>query len=154
MATRDIIVIDDVFEVIQKDPDGKKFDRVSRFICRSELYEFDLAIDINIDIYPLRVGDKFNLVLADNIYRDGTQLEIYDENFPNIAKKETLMEDFEYVMHGLVYKYKRDDSQQGVGTRVEVYVSFGGLLMKLRGDPAKLSVLEVDKKVYLLMRKV
>jgi hypothetical protein len=29
---------------------------VSRYICRSELYEFDLAIDINIDIYPLKVG--------------------------------------------------------------------------------------------------
>jgi hypothetical protein len=28
---------------------------VSRFVCRSELYEFDLTIDINIDIYPLKV---------------------------------------------------------------------------------------------------
>lgn len=35
------------------------------------------------------------------------------------------MDDFEYVMHGLVYKYKRDDSQ-GVGTRVEVSGSWKG----------------------------
>lgn len=28
---------------------------VSRFVCRSELYEFDLTLDINIDIYPLKV---------------------------------------------------------------------------------------------------
>lgn len=27
MATHDILILDDVFEVIQKDPDGKKFDR-------------------------------------------------------------------------------------------------------------------------------
>lgn len=38
--------------------------------------------------------------------------------------------------------------------RVEVYVSFGGLLMKLVGDPAKLKVLSVDEKLYLLMRKL
>lgn len=45
------------------------------------------------------------------------------QNFPDIAKRETLMDDFEYVMHGLVYKYKRDDSQQGVGIRVEVSIN-------------------------------
>lgn len=27
MSTRDALILDDVFEVIQKDPDGKKFDR-------------------------------------------------------------------------------------------------------------------------------
>lgn len=31
---------------------------VSRFVCRSELYEFDLTIDINIDIYPLKVRQR------------------------------------------------------------------------------------------------
>jgi hypothetical protein len=31
---------------------------VSRFVCRSELYEFDLTIDINIDIYPLKVSGR------------------------------------------------------------------------------------------------
>lgn len=36
---------------------------VSRFVCRSELYEFDLTIDINIDIYPLKVGDWLALPL-------------------------------------------------------------------------------------------
>ena len=28
---------------------------VSRFVCRSELFEFDLSVDINIDVYPLKV---------------------------------------------------------------------------------------------------
>ncbi|KAF8069707.1 NCL2 [Scenedesmus sp. PABB004] len=156
MSGRDAIILDDVFEVIQKDPDGKKFDRVSRFVCRSELYEFDLALDINIDIYPLKVGDKFNLVLATTIHRDGTpETGKYDENFPTLSKRETLMDEFEYVMHGLVYKYSSSGGGGGGGAlRVEVYVSFGGLLMKLKGDPAKLSVLTVDSKTYLLMRRV
>jgi len=79
-------------------------------------------------------------------------LPVCPQTFPTISKKETLMDEFEYVMYGLVYKYKPDTS--GSVVRVEVFVSFGGLLMKLKGDPAKLSVLAVDSKVYLLMRRV
>lgn len=51
-----------------------------------------------------------------------------------------------------VYKYK--DASVGGATKVEVYASFGGLLMLLVGDPAKLQDLEVDAGVYLLVRKV
>jgi len=29
---------------------------VSRFRCRSDLYEMDLLIDINVDVYPMEVG--------------------------------------------------------------------------------------------------
>jgi len=36
--------------------------------------------------------------------------------------------------------------------RYEAFVSYGGLLMKLGGDPSKLKVLSVDDKIYLLMR--
>lgn len=148
-------ILDDVFEVAQKDPDGKKFDRVSRFVCRSELYEFDLTLDVNIDIYPLKVGDKFNLVLARTIHTDGTpETGSYDENFPTISRKESLLDAFEYVMYGLVYKYAVEAATQQESAKVSVFVSFGGLLMKLKGDPAKLSVMEVDSRVYLLMRKV
>ena len=34
---------EDIFEVIDRDPDGKKFDRVSRYTCRSE-FDAELAI--------------------------------------------------------------------------------------------------------------
>lgn len=150
----DYSILDDLFEVTKKDPDGKKFDRVSRFVCRSELYEFDLTIDININIYPLKVGDKFNLMLARTIYTDGTpETGMYDENFPTISRKESLLDAYEYVMYGLVYKYQAEAASKDGGVKVSVFVSFGGLLMKLSGDPAKLNVLEVDSKVYLLMRK-
>lgn len=51
-----------------------------------------------------------------------------------------------------VYKYK--DTFAGGQIKVEVYISFGGLLMLLVGDPKKLQDLEVDSSVYLLVRKV
>lgn len=62
------------------------------------------------------------------------------------------MDQFEYVMYGKVFKYK--DSQAQGQLRVEVFVSFGGLLMQLSGDPSKLESFEVDNSVYLLMRKL
>ncbi len=37
---------------------------------------------------------------------------------------------------------------------MEVTISFGGLLLQLVGDPAKLEVLELDTFIFLLMRKV
>lgn len=38
--------------------------------------------------------------------------------------------------------------------RVEVYISFGGLLLLLVGDPKKMERLEVDSSLYLLMKRV
>ncbi len=41
----------------------------------------------------------------------------------------------------------------GLQTQVQVYVSFGGLLMQLTGDVDKLQELQVDSNVYLLLKK-
>ena len=68
------------------------------------------------------------------------------------SNRKTLMDAYEYIMYGKIFKYK-DNSRAGQ-IRVEVYISFGGLLMQLTGDPKKLESLEVDNNVYLLMRKV
>lgn len=79
------VLFDDIFDIKARDPDGKKFDKgeaaaeqvilqpcwafalmlpfmrrfaVSRYTARSDLYECDLTLDVNIDVYPLEVrGD-------------------------------------------------------------------------------------------------
>lgn len=38
--------------------------------------------------------------------------------------------------------------------RSELHVSYGGLLMRLRGEASRLSKLRLDDRVYLLLRKV
>lgn len=74
-----VIAFEDIFEVIDRDPDGKKFDKVSRFRCRSQ-FEADLEIDINVDIYKLDVGTRFTLVLSPTLSLDGTPEEpSYDQ---------------------------------------------------------------------------
>ena len=68
----------DIFEVLEKDPDGKRFDKgtgngcrpsicqcvlffivlpvaVSRIRAHSDMYEMDLLLDINSDLYPVEV---------------------------------------------------------------------------------------------------
>ena len=68
------------------------------------------------------------------------------------GSRKTLMDAYEYVMYGKIFKYK--DSSRAGQIKVEVFISFGGLLMQLIGDPKKLETLEVDNNVYLCMRKV
>ncbi|RWW12967.1 hypothetical protein BHE74_00051275 [Ensete ventricosum] len=36
----------------------------------------------------------------------------------------------------------------------ELYASFGGLLMMLKGDPSNAAQFELDQRLFLLMRKV
>ena len=65
------------------------------------------------------------------------------------------MDDFEYVMHGRVFKYNQaKDSGDGKrDNKVEVLASFGGLIMCLKGDPHHIKITN-DQKIYLLMRKI
>lgn len=50
-------------------------------------------------------------------------------------------------MYGKVFK-------QQTNKLMEIYASFGGLLMCLKGDPADLDKLTVDKRIYLLIKKI
>lgn len=38
--------IGDTYEILEVDPDGKKFDKVSRIMAHSELYDLDLVLDV------------------------------------------------------------------------------------------------------------
>ena len=58
------VLFEDIFDVKDIDPEGKKFDRVSRLHCESESFKMDLILDINSWVYPMELGDKFRLVLA------------------------------------------------------------------------------------------
>jgi DNA-directed RNA polymerase I, II, and III subunit RPABC3 len=65
------VLFEDIFDVKDIDPEGKKFDRVSRLHCESESFKMDLILDINSWIYPMELGDKFRLILATTLKEDG-----------------------------------------------------------------------------------
>ncbi|XP_053657598.1 DNA-directed RNA polymerases I, II, and III subunit RPABC3 [Anopheles marshallii] len=145
------ILFEDIFNVKDMDPEGKKFDRVSRLHCESESFKMDLILDINSWIYPFELGDKFRLVLATTLHEDGTAGSM-EYNAAEIEGSRA--DSFEYVMFGKVYRIEGDDSQTESSNRLSAYVSFGGLLMRLQGDANNLHGFEIDQYMFLLMKKL
>lgn len=87
---------------------------VSRVIARSENYEMDLTLDVNSELYPLDIAEKFSLVLASSLSLDSTNGTDTRESWRERAPGERdLSDEYEYVMFGKVYRY--DDSTSGSG---------------------------------------
>lgn len=137
---------DDVIKV--EKIDDKKYDKVSRITARSEDLDMRLVLDVNTEIYPIHVGDRFRMVLSKSLYPDGSTVTVHNPQ----DKQKSLADKFEYVMHGLLYKMSEGTS--GHDPAAEVYISFGGLQMKLEGDPTKIGNYNVDEKLFLLMRRL
>ena len=87
---------------------------MSRIICSSETFEMDLSIDINVDIYPIELNQKFTIALA----RSLNPREIDDGTF-NQSTKESLADQYEYVMYGKVFKLQNVN----VGNKLYVFLS-------------------------------
>lgn len=140
------------------DRDGKKFDRVSRINAKSADLGMELTLDVANELYPLRVDDHFSLLLARNLKPD--EIEADDEEQDGETRKikrelwraddQGLANDYDYVMYGKIYKF--DDSQKG-DNMTTAYMSFGGLLLALRGSYRHLANVVVGENIYLLMRK-
>uniref|UniRef100_A0A2P2K6P3 DNA-directed RNA polymerases II and V subunit 8A-like n=1 Tax=Rhizophora mucronata TaxID=61149 RepID=A0A2P2K6P3_RHIMU len=144
----DIIMFEDIFEVKKLDPDGKKFDKVSRIEAISENCDMFMHLDVNTEIYPMAVNDRFYMALAHTLNLDGTP----DTGYYTQGGRKTLADKYEYVMHGKLYKISEEGS--GKGGKAEVYASYGGLLMMLRGDPNYVVRFELDQRLFLLIRKL
>ncbi|EEC76521.1 hypothetical protein OsI_14307 [Oryza sativa Indica Group] len=144
-------LFEDIFTVTRLDPDGKKFDRVSRIEARSDQFDMYMQLDVATDVYPMHPGDRFTMVLVPTLNLDGTP----DSAFFTQAGRKTLADKYEYVMHGKLYKISEDkDTSDQNAKKVEMYASFGGLLVMLKGDPSSAANFELDQRLFLLMRKV
>ncbi|EJU01948.1 RNA polymerase [Dacryopinax primogenitus] len=144
------VTFEDVFTIHSLDPEGKKYDRVSRLFARSHAFDMDLVLDFHCEIFPLREGETVTVVLAKSL-----QKGLYEE--PE-EKKELaswrvdgpvgLEEYFDYVCYGKVYRF-----DEGVGEKVTAYISFGGLLMTLSGSYRNMGTVTVGAYTYLLVRR-
>ncbi|CAF4219800.1 unnamed protein product, partial [Rotaria sp. Silwood2] len=146
------ILFEDIFGVKDIDFGGKKFLRVSRIFCESESFKMELLLDVNTQIYPMELGDKFRLKICTTLREDGKpdtgEFNQHDTG-PSRADQ------FEYVMYGQVYRIEGDESSTtDTASTLSAYVSFGGLLMRLKGDANNLHGFKVDSNVYLLMKKL
>ncbi|KAJ1025221.1 hypothetical protein NDA16_002725 [Ustilago loliicola] len=157
-------LFDTQFVVNQIDPDGKKFDRVSRIIASSPSLEMTLSIDIATDIWPVSEGQQLTFQLASTLKKDTTtssKTDAADGDAQDAAAQAAerdawrldqpgnggIADDFDYVMYGKIYRY-----DEKVADEVTVYGSFGGLMMALTGNFRHMSNITIGSNVYLLMR--
>ncbi|KAG4947716.1 hypothetical protein JHK87_043723 [Glycine soja] len=140
------LLFNDIFKVEKLDPDGKKYDKVSRIVARSEKCDMYMLLDVNTEIYPMGEKERFLMALSPSLVlntKDGS-VSIQDK--------------FEYIMHGRLYNITKPQLEEKECSKpqleVEVYASFGGLQLMLKGHASHCVKFAVDQKLFLLVRKV
>merc|ERR1719199_937083 len=116
-----------------------------------------IEVDINNIIYPVKVDDILQVALTDNV-SDPTNKKNLKTAHDHDARilGPSIMDQFEYVMFGKVYK-KSDSkpAKEGEARSVTVFISYGGLLMKLDSEEYDaLKEIHVNDSIYLMMRKI
>ncbi|GFH61223.1 RNA polymerase [Chaetoceros tenuissimus] len=141
------LLFEDIFEVTELNPDGKKFETVNRLAATGTTYECDLLLDINCQIYSVKAGEKRTVVLASTLNLDGTPDDHFSYNSSANGTEPSLADAYDYVMHGRVFEmeYKKDGM-------IVIAASFGGLLMRLTGDQRHLSSILPDMRLYILLK--
>ncbi|KAJ3208812.1 hypothetical protein HK099_008646, partial [Clydaea vesicula] len=86
---------------------GKKFDKVSRITAKND-QEMELRLDVNTEIYPLKITERLNLLLTNSLSLDPT---IPDNEMWRLNSK-SIADDYEYVMHGKCYKFHEIESDK------------------------------------------
>ena len=75
----------------------------------------DLILDVNTQLYPVDLGDKFRLVLATTLKEDGTP---DDGEYNPIDTGPSRADQFEYVMYGKTYRIDAEDHGSEYGNRM------------------------------------
>lgn len=138
------ILFEDIFDVEKLNECGKKFERVDRLHCNGTTHEVDLVVDVNSELFDVKAGDRIALALASTLTLDGS----LDDGLFNPSPGPSLMDHYDYVMHGKIFSIKHIEGQ-----RIEVQASFGGLLMKIKGQQALIESLSMDMSIFVLLRK-
>ena len=148
------VLFEGIFEI--KDIDTGKYRNVSRIEATSvkedgssEQEPLTLALDVNTELFPLATGTNITLALASSL----NETEESNKNTvtswrPPRAGEYSLADSYDYVMHGVAYKFEEVASNKN---RIAVFYSFGGLLLRLEGNHRDLSNLK-QENAYILLR--
>ena len=140
-------VFEETVEIKYIDRDVKVFDKVQRCEGTTRDTNYEISMDINSEIYPMKKGA---------LYFDY-------ELFANT--KNTLMDNYDYVMCGKVFQFSPDKKKDGDNTEpdtLSISISFGGLLFQISklkrddktGKPKSFEDINLDETLYLLIKKL
>ena len=58
-------LLQDTFKIHDVNPDGTKFDKVTRIVCKeSQRHSFKMVLDLYTELYDVKKSEKLDLVLA------------------------------------------------------------------------------------------
>ncbi|KAK7926967.1 DNA-directed RNA polymerases I [Apiospora marii] len=143
----DAQLFEDNFTIYERDQ--SKYDRVARITASTEDSQTQMTLDVNIELFPVAIGDRLTVVLATSLSLDGTRDTVSDgKGWRDVKGESSLADLYDYVCHGKIYKF--EDGADG--QTLKAYISYGGLLMMLEGPSKKLLPLRVEN-TYLLVKK-
>ncbi len=141
-------LFEDNLRVTDVDKEGKAFDKVSRIEGITEDSACKVLLDVNSDIYPIPKDSYYSILITKSLNVDGSPSP-NNFNFDLYMKKNSLIDKYDYVTHGKIFKYSEESNG-----KVSVYASFGGLLLGITGAPNHLNNLGMDERIYLLLKKL
>lgn len=92
--------------ILEKSLSNHRLPLVSRLHCESESYKMDMILDVNTQLYPVDLNDKFSLVLTTTLKVDETP---DDGEYCAIETGPSKADQFEYVMYGKTYRIDSED---------------------------------------------
>ena len=141
------IILEETFLVERVDPDGRVYQRVSRMECVSATGALKITSDINVEEFPIAEQTYLVIALATTLNLDGSvEKKVYDHS---IYHRDTLLNRYDYAMHGRVYDLSMDE---GSG-EVVAHISFGGLLTKVEGSSESLKDIQFNTDLFLLVKR-
>ena len=155
-------VFEETLDVQYIDKDLKVFDKVQRCEGETQDSKYYISMDINSEVYPMKKGASYKLLLAKSIYESKpTPVHFEYDLFANT--KNTLMDNFDYVMSGKVFQFSLDKKKKdddNIDT-LSISISFGGLLFQISrlkkdektGKPKGFEDINIDDLLYLLIKK-
>ncbi|PHJ19977.1 dna-directed rna polymerase ii rpbabc8 [Cystoisospora suis] len=159
-------LFEDRFEV--RSVDNSKFETVSRIKAKSSGFDADIQLDINSHIFPVKEKQRLYVGLTNTLL--GATASSSSSSSASRARGASsaggkdygaahgagegmndpglLFQEYDYVMYGKIFRTEESSSE-----RRTLYASFGGLLMALTADKHVVGDLELDMRIYLLLRR-
>lgn len=140
------ILFEDMFVVDSVDP--ARYNKVSRIEGQSSTsLDIKITLDINSELFPVKENDSLTITLASSLGNESSMKTSNGSWRPPKKGDRSLADDYDYVMFGTVYKFEESSNDD----KMAVYISFGGLLMRLEGGYRSLSSLK-QENAYILIR--
>jgi DNA-directed RNA polymerase I, II, and III subunit RPABC3 len=144
--TQKNVLFEDNLSITAIDREGKVFDKVSRIEGKTDDTDCKIILDINSEVYPMSRESNYSILITKSVYSDGSVSTNF--NYDMYSKKNSLLDKYDYACYGKIFKY----SEESDG-KVSIYISFGGLLLGITGEPNYLNNLKMDDRVFLLLKK-